>query len=101
MARAALWSRRRRATGDSVDVPPPGLPPGAARFGLRRSWTRWWPVKAAAVVSLSLLHVKVRESPPVLLLLHFGPYTFNFVFDPDFCYIRFDLVRLGPSIAIN
>ena len=50
---------------------------------------------------LSLLHVKVQESPPVFVTFHFGPWTFNFVFGPDFCYIRFDLVRLGPSIEIN
>ena len=41
---------------------------------------------------LSLLHVKVQESPPVLLLLHFGHCSFNFIFGPDFCYISFDLV---------
>ena len=50
---------------------------------------------------LSLLHVKVQESPPVLMLFHFSPYTFNFVYDPYFCYISFDLVRLGLSIEIN
>ena len=41
---------------------------------------------------LSLLHVKVQASPPVLMLFHFGPCTFNFVSDPDFCYISFDLI---------
>ena len=50
---------------------------------------------------LSPLHVKVQESPPVLFILHFGPCTFNFVYGPDFCYISFDLVRLGSSIEIN
>ena len=50
---------------------------------------------------LSLLHVKVQPSPPVLVMFHFGPCTFNFVYDPDFCCISFDLVRLGPSIEIN
>ena len=50
---------------------------------------------------LSLLHIKVQESPPVFMLFHFGPCTFNFVYGPDFCYISFDLVRLGPSIEIN
>ena len=50
---------------------------------------------------LSLLHVKVQESPPVLLLLHFGPCILNFVYGLDFYYISFDLVRLGPSIEIN
>ena len=50
---------------------------------------------------LSLLHVKVQESPLFLLLFHFGPCTFNFVYGPDFCYISFDLVQLGPSIEIN
>ena len=48
---------------------------------------------------LYLLHVKVQESPQVLMLFHFVP--FNFVYGPDFCYISFDLVRLGPSIVIN
>ena len=52
---------------------------------------------------LSLLHVKVKvqESPPVCMLFHFGPCNFNFVYGIDFCYISFDLVRLGPSIEIN
>ena len=50
---------------------------------------------------LSLLHVKVQESPPVIMLFHFGPCTFNFVYGPDFCYISFELVGLGPSIEIN
>ena len=50
---------------------------------------------------LSLLHVKVQKRPPVLVTFHFGPLTFNFVYGTDFCYISFDLVRLGPSIAIN
>ena len=50
---------------------------------------------------LSLLHVKVQESPPVCMLFHFGPFTFNLFYGPDFCYISFDLVRLGPSIEIN
>ena len=50
---------------------------------------------------LSLLHVKVHESPLVFVTFHFGPWTFNFVFGPDFCYRSFDLVRLGPSIEIN
>ena len=50
---------------------------------------------------LSLLHVKVQESPPVLMFFHFGPCTPNFVYGPDFCYINFDLVRLGLSIEIN
>ena len=50
---------------------------------------------------LSLLHVKVQESPPVLMLFHYGPCTFNFVYGLDFCYISFDLVQLGPSIEMN
>ena len=50
---------------------------------------------------LSLLHVKVQESPPILVPFHFSPWTLNFVYDPDFCYISFDLIRLGPSIEIN
>ena len=35
------------------------------------------------------------------MLFHFGPCTFNFVYGPDFCYISFELVGLGPSIEIN
>ena len=50
---------------------------------------------------LSLMHVKVQESPPVLMPFHFGPCSFNFVYGPDFRYINFDLVRLGPSIKFN
>jgi hypothetical protein len=50
---------------------------------------------------LSFLHVKVQKSPPVLIAFHFGPFNFNCVYGPDFCYISFDFVRLGPSIAIN
>ena len=54
-----------------------------------------------ATTFLSLLHVNVRESPPYILTLHFGPSTFNLVFGPDFSDISFDLVRLGPPILIN
>ena len=50
---------------------------------------------------LSLLHVQVQESPPVLSSLHFGPYSFNFIYDHDLCYISLDFVRLSPSIEIN
>ena len=64
---------------------------------------------------LSLLRVNVQESPPILASFHFGPCTFNFIFGQfhfgpstckfifyhDFCYISFDLVRLGHSIEIN
>ena len=50
---------------------------------------------------LSLLHVKVQESPPSLMPFFFGPCTFNFLYGPYFCYISFNLVRLGPSIEIN
>ena len=53
------------------------------------------------VTFLSLLHVKVQKWPLVFVAFHFGPLTFNFVYGPDFCYISFDLVRLGLSIAIN
>ena len=50
---------------------------------------------------LSLLHVKVQKSPPGFVYFHFGPLTFNCVYEPDFSYISFDFLRLGPSIAIN
>ena len=50
---------------------------------------------------LSLLLVKVQERPLVLLPFHFVPFTLNFVYGPDFCYISFDLVQLGPLIEIN
>ena len=50
---------------------------------------------------LSLLHVKVQESPPIFMPSHFGLCTFNFDDGPEFCYITFDLVRMGPSIGIN
>ena len=50
---------------------------------------------------LSLLHVKVQENPLFLVTFHFGPLTFNFVFGLDFCYISFNLVRLGPPIGID
>ena len=75
-------------------------PPGATRFVLRRPCTRWWPVRAAVAVSLSPTRQSARESP-VLMRFHFGPCTFNFVSDLYFCYVSFDLVRLGPSIEIN
>ena len=42
------------------------------------------PVKAADHVSISLLHVKVQESPPICDTFRFGPLTFDFVFCPDF-----------------
>jgi hypothetical protein len=50
---------------------------------------------------LSLLHVKVQESPPYFHLLHFSAVTFNFVSGSHFWYISFDLVRLGPPIGFN
>ena len=50
---------------------------------------------------LSLLHVKVQESPPSFVYFHFGPLTFNCVYSPDFSYISFDFLRLGPAIASN
>ena len=50
---------------------------------------------------LSLMHINVQESPPVYCHFHFGPWTLNFVYGPNLCYISFDFVRLGPSIAIN
>ena len=49
---------------------------------------------------LSLLHVKVQESPPVLILFHCGPCNFNFVYGPDFCYINFDLIRLVLQLKL-
>ena len=50
---------------------------------------------------LSLLHIQVRERPPSCVLFHFGPCNFNFFLFPDFWYISFDFVRLGPPIGIN
>ena len=50
---------------------------------------------------LSLLRVNVQDSPPLFVTFHFGPSTFNLFLGPDFCYISFDLVRLGPPILIN
>ena len=50
---------------------------------------------------LSLLHVKEQGSPSICMFFHFGPCTFNFIYGPDFCYISFELVGLGPSIEIN
>ena len=50
---------------------------------------------------LSLLHVQVQESPPYLPTFHFSPLLFNFISGPDFLYISFDLVRLGPPIGID
>ena len=50
---------------------------------------------------LSLLHVNVQESPPLFVTFHFGHSTLNLFFGHDFCYISFDLVRLGPPILIN
>ena len=44
---------------------------------------------------LSLLHVKVQESPPILCLLHFGPWGFNFIYDADFWYMRFLFSSIG------
>ena len=41
---------------------------------------------------LSLLHVKVQESPPILMLFPFGPCTFNLIYGHYFYYISFDLV---------
>ena len=55
----------------------------------------------APAMFLSLLHVKVQESPPFVVTFHLSPLTFNFVFSPDFCYISFDLVQLGPPIGID
>ena len=88
VAREALSGHRRWSTGVSVDAPPRGFPPSMTRFVLRRPW----PVKVVGTISLSLLHVKVQESPPFLMIFYFGPFTFNFVYDPDFYYISFDLV---------
>ena len=41
---------------------------------------------------LSLLHVKVQQSPPILVEFHFIPFTFNCVYGPDLCYISFNFV---------
>ena len=51
--------------------------------------------------SLSLLHVKVQESPSFCYTFHFGPLIFDFVFCPDFGWISFVLVQLGPPIGID
>ena len=58
-------------------------------------------MKHAGHVSLSPLHVKVQGSPPFCDTAYFSPFTFDFVFCPDFGCISFDLVRLGPPIAID
>ena len=50
---------------------------------------------------LSQLHVNVQESPSIFCHFHIGPWTLNFVYGLDFCYISFDLVWLGISIEIN
>lgn len=50
---------------------------------------------------LSLLHVKVQESPPVCMMFHLGPWSFNFIYAPYFDYWSFDLVQLGPWIEIK
>ena len=50
---------------------------------------------------LSLLHVQVQERPPSCILFHLGPFCFNFDLFPDFWYICFDFVRLGPPIGID
>ena len=49
----------------------------------------------------SLLHVQVQGSPPYLHPFHFSPLSFNFVSGPDFRYISFDFVQLGPPIGID
>ena len=88
------------STGEQNDAPPRSLPPAVVRVTTKCLWTRRKPVKAVGHVSLSPAR-KCAESPPFLVTLHFGPSTFILVFGPDFCYISFDLVRLGPPILIN
>ena len=44
---------------------------------------------------LSLLHVEVQESPPVLSPLHFDPYSFNFIYGPDFLLYKFGFYSIG------
>ena len=87
-------------TGGYPDAPPHGLSPAVARVTQKCLWTRQRLVKAAGHVSLSPAGLCAGESS-VFCTFHFGPLTFNFVFGPDFCYISFDLVRLGPPILIN
>ena len=50
---------------------------------------------------LSLLQVQLQERPPSCHMFHFGPYSSNFVCFPDFWYISFDFVQLGPPIGID
>ena len=50
---------------------------------------------------LSLLRVQLQESPPSWNMFHFGPYSSNFIFVPDFWYISFDFFQLGPPIGIE
>ena len=59
------------------------------------------PVENDGHFSLSLLHVKVQESPPIYATFYFSPLTFDFCFSLDFGCISFDLVRLGPPISID
>ena len=99
-ARVAYYNRRKWATGVSSDAPPCGLPHGAARCGGRWPYLWRWPVKYFFPV-FSLLHAKVQERPPVLQCFHFRPWTFNFLYGPDFCYISFDLIQSSHSIEIN
>ena len=50
---------------------------------------------------LSLLQVQLQERPLSCHMFHFGPYISNFVCFPDFWYISFDFVQLGPPIGID
>ena len=50
---------------------------------------------------LSLLRVQLQESPPSCNMFHFGPSISNFISFPDFWYISFDFVQLGPPIGID
>ena len=98
--REGLYGGRKCHTGVSSCAPPPGLPLGAASFLTRWTWTQWWPVKAGFTVSLSPA-CKSAEEPPGFGSFHFGLFTFNCVYGPDFLYISFDFVQLDHSIAIN
>ena len=98
---AASYGGRRRNSDAQSGSSGRRLPPAVARLPSQCPWTCRAPVKVAGHVSLSLMHVKVQESPLFCDTFHFGPLTFDFVFCPDFGWISFDLVRLGPPIGID
>ena len=50
---------------------------------------------------LSLLRVQLQKSPPSCNMFHFGPSISNFISFPDFWYISFDFIQLGPPIGME